>query len=287
MTEASYNRLPTENKNSVYSVGTAIAIDSFEKNYIKYRYNVVAINIGTLIRNHIDKDNSYLDIQSNVLTELPVLLNEITQIINKSPPNLTPLIFLYAIDYPKCINEVLIREATEYRNILYKNIKYFISHSSRIFGEHQKGTFNNINVVFKEITQGEPSIYKILSNKIKHEISPVNVILISHMAIEFHIYRYVNNLILLESHTGEWKDTNSFSKKVFGNNYKEIPFIPATHLCFGDKDLISPALSVKQKKELLEIANKNTWKIRSSQYIRDFIKSKYSIPASIIRQLGD
>jgi len=287
MNEITYERMPTENANSVYSVGTAVAINSFEQLYSEYKYNVIAINVGTLLRNHATKDTSLQDVINMFNTEITVMLNEVTSIMNSNGASPNSYVLLYGINYNRCLQEILVRPETPSRKLVNDATNYIIDRSRELFGPKGEGTFNGIKVRFESMQTGEPSIYKRLYNLMSKQGMLLKVIMISHYPIDYHVARYVDKFVLLETHTGKWKLIDELSVKIFGEKFKELPFLPSTHLCFGDKPLISMNISTKQKDDLLQTSRKQGWRLKSANYIKSEIKRKYNFPSTLFRQLGD
>lgn len=290
MNNLSYDRSPIENTNSVYSVGTAIAINALEKEYHLHRSNMVLVSVNTLVRNIINKDSTFSSVLSHFNTELSVLMNEITNIIGRT---ISPVVVLYAADYSKLLNESMIRPMVGNRKLIYEVIEYIIKKRKELFGDKCDGVINNVRIVFRCINYSHTGLlsgaasafhstsmippYTRLLDNIKDLASPRNVIMMSHNPIDYHICRYVDSFVLLESHTGEWKKPHQLGQKVFGNDCIDVPFYPATHYCLGDKHLVLPTLNSKLKTMLLEEAKRDNWNTKSQAYVKSKIVDMFKL----------
>ncbi len=294
--QMSYDRSPIENKSSVYSVGTGIAINTLEKEYAVYNSNIILINVNTLLRNIIEKDITVSGIISHFSTELPVLLNEISSILNLNR-TLSPVIVLYAADYSRLLSPTVLRPITNNRKLLQEAIDYVIKHNKELFGPKNEGLINNIKVLFRnlnssnsEFIAGVSSIYgssmtppyKRLLDIVKDISVTKNILMISSNCIDYHLARYVDNFVLLESHTGEWKKPHILNKKVFGEEYVDVPFYPATHYCLGDKSMILPQIPIKGKEILKAMAKADNWNTKSMAYVKEQIIKTFNIDSKSI-----
>ena len=84
-------------------------------------------------------------------------------------------------------------------------------------------------------------------------------LMISHVPLDFHLYRYFNDFTLLESYTGVLKKCTVFGKKVFGDD--ALPFNKYTHLSFGDKWYMNGLASFSVRHQIKERALKEHWKL--------------------------
>lgn len=267
-TEIGYDRDPLENQNSIYSIGTGLAMNAFEKQYVNYKTGIVAINVATLLRNWQAKDVSSFAMVTLFGKEFPILMEEITAIMQRDNPANNPCVIIYAVDMVKCIPEPHRRNATETLSKLNKAVEMILSRKKELFGANQRGYFNNIEVSFVDIIQSHPYVYNKLWNAVQEKTTHRSMIMISHSPIDYHISRYVDNVMVLESHTGIFRKMYEMPKKVFGERYLMIPFNPATHVCLGDtKGGLKPNLSPKEKKQLLEVAVSDKWLTKSYNHI--------------------
>lgn len=77
-------------------------------------------------------------------------------------------------------------------------------------------------------------------------------LMVSHVPLDFHLYRVFKDFTVLESYTGNLKTVKAFGKKVFQDEL--IPFNKYTHLLLGDKWYLRCQLDRTQKKEFKELA---------------------------------
>jgi len=83
--------------------------------------------------------------------------------------------------------------------------------------------------------------------------------LISHVPLDFHLYRVFDEFTLLESYTGAFKTKKDLGKKVF--QIDSIPFNKYTHLLLGDKWYLTQLVDNKTKKLIKEKAERESWNV--------------------------
>lgn len=268
-------------ENSMYSPGTGIALDSLLKNFHKYSHGLVMINIGTLLRNLIVKDSTVQTVFEAFASELPSLLNEVSELLRTTTSINKPLLFLYSVNYPKCLDVEHLRKPSKSRMLLFDCIHYINLHSTRLFGDKHTGNVNGVEVLYKHISKPKIPI----ADQLYHQITSCTLhrraIMLSHTAIDFHLVNRLTDMVLLESHTGKWKKPHTINTKVFGSAYESVPFYPITHMCLGDKDIVKPTMSISQKKELIALAIKDKWRSKSERHVNMMIDLKFHITPEV------
>ncbi len=96
-------------------------------------------------------------------------------------------------------------------------------------------------------------------------ISFRNTLLISHVPLDFHLYKVFDNFTVLESYTGSFKHQRDFGNKVFGNS--AIPFNKYTHLLLGDKWYLKQQVDDNTKKLIEQKASSENWNILPDKLI--------------------
>ena len=83
--------------------------------------------------------------------------------------------------------------------------------------------------------------------------------MVSHVPLDFHVYRSFKEFTLLESYTGAFKTVRDLGKKVF--QLDSVPFNKYTHLLLGDKWYLKQLVDNKTKKLINERASKENWSV--------------------------
>ena len=273
------NRDPLQNEQSVYSIGTAFAIDGFER-YIRtpgiVKPSLLAINVGTLMRNCInsDPDMTMREMSKRIRTELHVLTEDVASMMMYiGTPN--PSMLLYINDYYKFIPPEVARpiETSKARKRMYDATRYGISNYRELFG--LINSIPGFTIKFDIFQRATPPHKHLLT--LFRSMSPSrNVMMISHVALDYHVYGNLTTFLLLESHTVQIRVAKDLGKKIFDREH--IPFNAQTHALLGDKDYLKSPLSNKQRKDLYTLAESRNWEVRTKREIRsDINKLGYPI----------
>ena len=259
MEERLSNRDPLQNEGSLYSIATSYAIDTLE-GLIKTRQlsskTVLGFSVSTLIRNRLDPSSSINDILSGVNQEIEVILDDLTQLLLDNGYTTNTFLF-YLYDYSRAVPSEHRRSSTPSRDQLQLMIDSAIAQRSKVFGNI--GHYHNNFKVHTTYSSKRSSVHRFLSSEIKK--LGREVILLTHNPLDLHVTNLGLDVKLLRSHTGDIVESKDFGKKILKRDH--IPFNEYTHLLFGDKDNIKPHLGIKRKNELLEIAEKEHWEVRS------------------------
>jgi hypothetical protein len=272
----SYERDPTVNSNSLYSIGTGIAMNSFELVYPRLKYGVVMLNINTLLRNAIAQPSDTTSmIVSAFVRQVPTLLNEMTSIMNHACGNIKPVMILYAANYQACLGSEHIRPPSAARLQLAEAVHHVMAHSTKYFGHNHHGVFNGVATWYLELSKPKELPYHTLFHHLQKHTDHRDIVMLSHAPVDYHIYRRAAQFMVLESHTGNWRPASKLAEKIFGKEHPQVRFTPGTHCCLGDANIIPPGLSVKDKRRLYEMAEKDGWTSKSDKFIDDRIKNTF------------
>lgn len=267
------------------SVGTNAIINFLLDPYVGndlYPSSVWMINARTLVRNCTDNSLDDKTILQNVLRDFELIQQHLVEYFAKTMPvsNLTPIIVLYLPNYPML--ELYERPDSKAR-ARHKKILYSLSKMLR--KDREVSNVNGVRVEIHKVGKHRSpcvelmnilSVDKLVNFRHAGQIATM----ISHCPVDWHVSSKINNLYLLESYTGEIISPKSFGEKIFDVDY--VPFYPATHFLFGDRDQIKPMVMRASKTFMLERANKNRWKFKTeSQIVRD-IKSTGMIPTELL-----
>jgi len=103
----------------------------------------------------------------------------------------------------------------------------------------------------------------------------VGTLLLSHVAMDYHLYKSYKNINVIESHQGNILEYQDFGKKLIKD--VRVPFNTITHRVFGDSTVLKPLLEKKDKKKLLENIKTKNWFIRTDYELKKFILETTSI----------
>lgn len=100
---------------------------------------------------------------------------------------------------------------------------------------------------------------KVFKNVVTPDKAYPKAIIFTHVPHDLLEHRKFSKLDLLESHTGVLKGYDKFyTKYLNGKDMFPLPFIPLLLQIFGDKETFRP-MSMKIKKEILELAQTSRW----------------------------
>ena len=226
-------------------------------------WQIYLINVETLIRNRKENNNSIVS-ANDVLNDMQILQQYISSYnrINLSSvqKKYTPYIVFYFPQYkviPHDYLRVKLPKGTEERWKLQDAILDIVRNKS------MPEAIDTTQILY--ISSGSSKSvwpHKDLLKDIRSVISGSQYapcLMISHVPLDFHLYRYFNDFTLLESYTGVLKKCTVFGKKVFGDD--AIPFNKYTHLSFGDKWYMNGLAPFAVRRQIKERALKEHWKL--------------------------
>lgn len=226
-------------------------------------WQIYLINVETLIRNRKENNNSIVS-ANDVLNDMQILQQYISSYnrINLSSvqKKYTPYIVFYFPQYkiiPHDYLRVKLPKGTEERWKLQDAILDIVRNKS------MPEAIDTTQILY--ISSGSSKSvwpHKDLLKDIRSVISGSQYapcLMISHVPLDFHLYRYFNDFTLLESYTGVLKKCTVFGKKVFGDD--AIPFNKYTHLSFGDKWYMNGLAPSSVRRQIKERALKEHWKL--------------------------
>ncbi len=208
----------------------------------KYKYHV--INVYTIIRNilgavdQVKKKDTL--IYSSKLPE--TVINELEVIKNLYIGTKTEPIFIMP-DYKIPL-----------ANLNFKKENHSWYHYLEIIDKLAKRTIVN-NTLVKVSTE-----YKLPRT---HE----NVLITSHIQLDYLNVKNIPNLDILQSHTGELVPTKDFNSKyhpIGAKTLEVFPFIEELYFYLGDNTLIKP-VKVSLRYQLHELALVNKWNFRTTR----------------------
>jgi hypothetical protein len=260
------------------SIGTNALLNYFANHAFttnKRHRDLYAINLMTIVRNCFEPTLSDSEILDRVNNDLELLKSYIIS-YNESFIEPSDILF-YVPNYNGLSvhkrkisgHKARIEQLTESLGKMLPNrpTNIYNTNKTRIF-------VNTFNASFPQF-----NIYKfIMTNSRKGSSS--DVLLISHCALDWHLYQLVFHTEVLESYMGEVINYKQFGEKIFKNKF--IPFNKYTHLVFGDTLLVNPILKRKEKQLALEIAEKRKWHIRTEAEIKVDLVNKCNIDKVVL-----
>ena len=223
-------------------------------------WTLYLINVETLIRDHKDNTVSQDILVRNILTDCTVMSQYISaynRTVNLSNRQ-KPLICFYMSKYehiPQAYQRDKFPKGTEER---WKVRDAFTDLLSK---EGFQNSFDDTEVVFA--TAGEEKgewPHKVLVRDLQKKYDGIQfrpTLLVSHVPLDFHMYRTFSDFTLLESYTGNFKNQKDFGKKVFQD--PNLPFNKYLHVLLGDKWYLKQQVEPKVKKMLISVATEQNW----------------------------
>lgn len=259
----------------IYSYGSDPAFIKVNDLIDREGVDTVAINVLTLMRNVYDKNKTLDENLELLIDNIQNLKSNYSNYYYKQEI-INPVLYFYLFNYENIIPDNYLRSnTTETKKILdrFKNrfIEYYTASYKQYFYTEP---YENILVVF-EI---DDTPFNKPYHKLRLSISTFSnrhiVALHTHIPIDAHIFPFFKSYIV-RSYQGDSYDINSYGLKIFG---VDIPFIPNTHIVFGDKELIKGVVQRKQKKDLILQIQSEDWKLWSKNKISDKLNDMGLIP---------
>ncbi len=267
-------------------------INKMSKDYRSPVWDYVLINVATLCRNNLSKTMGMKDVITESGLDVGALKGVFNHYWQSNPktPNHTELI-QYIPDYSRL--PLLYRrpenQTTQQLQTISKYLKDFLikEHPSGINKESDNSTIMLAGSVraypYQDILR---YIYKSreTKNKIKSflGLNTLRIAMLSHCALDWHMGFYVKEFHLLESFTGTVRGMSTLGEKLFKEPF--IPFNKATHVLLGDSTHVKPLAQRKNKKLILDVAQKNRWYSKTEASIIDDICKTLAVPKFIITQ---
>lgn len=258
---------------TIYGTGTSIGSNRIF-HYLRQnangfdppKWDLYLINIYTLVRNAYSKGieqrvlESIVDADSDLLM---IYIGAYTTFRRQIPS----VVFFYAPDYsavPKDIMRVHSGNQSEMDamyDILCKKLPPTLTELTTV-PETRKFLSKVGRTILpqKELIEQIRKIYN--GNRTNGMIGSV---MISHCPIDFHIYKFIPTIQLLESYTGSVLSVSEFGNKL--TKEVKIPFNTTTHRLFGDSLQINPLLKGKDRTKLIEVASEFKWNIKTESEI--------------------
>lgn len=231
--------------------------------------DTVMVNVDTIVRNcgsnaqvnqfkkyetenNLGPSRSLKELVANSRLEIQSLLQEMISMFSELPKIVNPTIILYLGNYSPFI-PVLQRRAIAPSKMLYSLASQQLQGAVTSKMNQKVG---RINIV--QLPKDNSMLpYKLLSKELNGVENQHRVVMISNHPLDYHIAKFCDDFMMINSYTGEVLETGDLATKVFGGN--TFPFNTVTHALLGDKEDISSALKPKEKRSLADIASREAW----------------------------
>ena len=265
---------------SPYSYGTTPIYNTLFKILTKKddETDIIAINLSTMIRNAASKpklqdefkeakeksfpfDTLAGDIVKETTAETKMLVNDIVEMYNSKTSPLPRYIYVYFADYSKIIPGTYWRKPApgkQHIDMAEEQLKAAYKHN------RTESQVNGIRLIEIYDSSSHTAPYHWLEKEIRGLKNQHNMIMISSHPIDYHVARCVGRWTDIKSFNGGTQSLSELGNKVFGHPF--LPFTEKLHVLLGDKSDIKAAITPQNKKKLLEIAEKNSWHLKSKDY---------------------
>ena len=276
------------------SLGTQKLIDHITDWYgsrSKPIWDTTIINIATIVRNNIDKNKNNFDIISQVYKDLRNLSSAIYYYLDSLKEVDFPYILLYIPDYsrlPELVRKKLSpneERIMEICSLMEKDIQnkkdgdMITMLSMPIYliqaGHSREFPYKQIYQKINSINNSTKEIKKVLTRR---------YMLISHIAIDYYLFNLIRDIKLLESYTGNIKQQRDLGYKLFKE--ESIPFNQYTHSLFGDSTRVKPLASKKKRDELVELAKRTKWFLKTQGEIKSVISMNDPLLGQLLLQIN-
>ena len=231
----------------------------------EFHIDTVLINVRTIVRNNFDKTKTRQELIQKIINELHTLIDDTISIFNDNK-TFRPAIVLYYYDYRKAVNQEYVRPMDQMREYCHSMRDPILN----ILRREDKFKIQNGVGISLLLLKNVIPLYRALHNSLSNVKNNRRVLMISDMPLDYHLTETVPNLMIMESHTAKILRKTDLSKKIF-KNYDGVPFNKSTHVLLGDKKLIKPALTIKDKRKLLALATDQKWMLRTRVFIKQSI----------------
>ena len=246
---------------------------------IRPTWDLFLINMETLIRDRRDDQLRPEQIADGVLQDCNVLAQYIAAYCRVTTPHFktAPILCFYFAHYekiPKAYLRTKLPKGTEerwhIRDIMIR----------KLYKDPFPAQVEDLQVVFmNEDRAGSwphrdllKDLYQLRIANSSGAMHYRKVLMVSHIPLDFNLYKSFSQFTILESYTGNLKQIKQLGKKVFKDD--SIPFNKYTLLALGDKWYLESPLTPQAKKQLKEKARFEHWTLLpDSTILEKLVKS--------------
>lgn len=265
---------------NTYSLGTAPVVSKLQEIISGNNApDTFLVNILTLIRNVAStSQNPDEKVTKTVATlvketseEFNNLVRDVSSMFAKNN-TVNPNILVYCADYAKMIPASALRVQPDSKKSLYLTNTSILN----TVLTQPKSVLNVGKTVVTELSlKSREPVYTTLISEIQNFRNRHKVVMLSHIAYDYHIVKSIPDFSLINSFTGNTVSANELGKKVFNND--DVNFTTYLHSLLGDKELIKGTLSITEKKKLFELAKEKQLKIKTRDYTNETLKQNFQI----------
>lgn len=251
-------------------------------------WTLFLINVETLIRNRKtykanEKPDDPKKTAAEVLSDCTVLAQYIAAYCRLTiPPQLkqTAIICFYLPNYatiPKTYLKEKMPAHTEWRWAVLQAVKELLRKQG------WTARYEGAEVVFCAPSEKELWPHRGLVKDLTKNFNDLGyrkTLLISHVPVDFMMYKTFKDFTLLESYTGNLKTIKDFGKKVFKEEY--FPFNKYTLLLLGDSHYLKSQVERKAKKTVKECAQSRHWNLLPDKQVLSEIQSLAVVPIELL-----
>lgn len=267
------NRSPEDNSSSVYSIGTALAMDGLE-HLLKFSPNdmpnIVCVNLGTLIRNTIAYvgELSYTNMELKIRAEIGAIAQDVKGMLNFAGIQ-RPILYLYWHGWTKSIPELLVRPFSKARESINNNVNMLLNRQMTLLDN----VGDYVPEIMVSVTPEREA--RLPHDQILKDLARVpgqrKAVMLSHYPLDYHVINKRSiHFSILESYTGKISGLERLNVKIFDD--EAIPFCGMTHQLLGDKEQIKSPLSRNDIKLIKDTAVNDRWYLFPTTEIENKVK---------------
>jgi hypothetical protein len=238
------------------------------------KWDLYLINVYTLVRNAYTKGISQSELEKTLDKDVDLYMTFIGAYM--SYLRTTPAVVLfYAPDYTGIPKDVLRTTSGQrdeldamYSKILHKLPRKLTELTEDPLVRKFLIATNGSAFPHKEIPGYIRNIYGNTRNA-----GRLGTAIFTHCPIDLHLMTAIPKLELFESFTGAVYPSSEFGRKL--TKEVKVPFNTVTHRAFGDDVHFEALIKNRRKTEMIEVAAKHNWAIRTEQEILSDILSYF------------
>lgn len=252
-------------------------------------WNLYLINVETIIRDRKDDQSTIAQRAKATLQDCTVLAQYIaaySRVALNNNHKVQPVLCFYLPHYEKIpkpyLKEKLPKGTEERWKVRDEVLKLLKSQSYQT-------QYEDVQVMYLEVGATGRWPHKDLLDDLNKQliygkdkfdsIKYRKVLMVSHVPLDFHLYKVFQEFTVLESYTGNLKQFKQFGKKVFSD--ESMPFNKYTHLLLGDKWYLSTLVNNATKKQLKERAASSRWTLIPEADVLDTLLKMHPVTDSL------
>lgn len=277
---------------SPYSFGTTPIYNALYKKLsdLRDKTDIVMLNVSVIIRNIsgqpdiVEKykqtkthfypmDKLASDLIQKTTNEINLLVDDVIQMYNLKAGALPRYIILYLTDYSKVIPAEYLRTVPPSQQHIARADDLIRQYNKASFREYES---HDVHIV-EWYEYGKTFFPNLFGSWLRNVKNLHNIVQVTNHPLDYHVQSYVSDWTLVKSFTGEYVTKKQIGEYVFDS--ERVSFTKPLHVLLGDKTDLKPALSPKARKDLLAFAEKDSWHLKTPEYISKTLdRMKYVQP---------